>query len=89
MEGFGWTRGMQGGIGYPPLVVKHRGRWRLVQDSHNHGGTHCRLCDGPCLRALVVRPERWIADIMHSIPNLNRLPQIPWSEFAIAISPLA
>lgn len=42
--GFSWTRGMQGGIGYPPLVIKYKGQWTLVEDSQNHGGTVCSRC---------------------------------------------
>ena len=49
LEGFGYTFNQQGGIGYPPVVVKFKGRWRQVAGSRNHGGTRCPACGGECI----------------------------------------
>ena len=44
MQGIGITQGQQGGCGYPPLIVKYKGKWVWVDDSRNHGGSICYLC---------------------------------------------
>jgi len=44
IEGISWTLGQQGGIGYPPQVIKYKGKWYLVEDSRSHGGTICHKC---------------------------------------------
>ena len=44
VKGVSITLGQQGGIGYPPLVIKHKGKWFWVEDSRNHGGTICYKC---------------------------------------------
>jgi len=56
MEGFGWTSGQQGGMGYPPLVIKHKNKWWLVEDSRNHGGTICQQCSNARNIAYGYRP---------------------------------
>lgn len=44
IEGISWTLGQQGGIGYPPQIVKYRNRWWFVEGSRSHGGTVCYRC---------------------------------------------
>lgn len=44
ITGMGWTQGQQGGIGYPPLIVKYKNKWWFVEGSRNHGGTICFQC---------------------------------------------
>lgn len=42
--GFGDTWCRQGGIGYPPEIVKISGKWYQVIGSEAHGGTVCHQC---------------------------------------------
>lgn len=44
IEGFALTAGQQGGIGYPPEIVKYKNRWYFVDDSRAHGGDICYKC---------------------------------------------
>lgn len=44
IEGTSWTRGQQGGIGYPPQLVRYKRKWYWVEDSRNHGGSVCPQC---------------------------------------------
>jgi len=41
---FSLTAGQQGGIGYPPEIVKYKNKWWFVEDSRNHGGDMCYQC---------------------------------------------
>lgn len=101
MKGFGWTRGMQGGIGYPPLVVLFRNRWTYVEDSANHGGTTCfACCRDNGIPYGYEPPQRfgqprsygmccWRSLVKNHQPSvplfLNKLPRISWLKFVDTI----
>ena len=44
IECISWTQGQQGGIGYPPELVKYNGKWFWVEKSRSHGGSICFQC---------------------------------------------
>jgi len=44
IEGMDSTQGQQGGIGWPPAIVKYENRWWFVECSRTHGGTVCSQC---------------------------------------------
>lgn len=79
LMGFSWTRGRQGGIGYPPLVIIYRNRWHRVEDSENHGGTNCRFCCGPCLRG---RVEVWPYAESRVRTRFYKMPTMSWGQFS-------
>jgi hypothetical protein len=87
MRGYSWTKGMQGGIGYPPLVVNWKSRWWSVKDSESHGGSKCAACAKAgverCPRLGVTdefmgqaRARQWLGD----------MPQMSWADFARRVS---
>jgi hypothetical protein len=100
MKGFGWTRGMQGGIGYPLLVILYHNKWTYVEDSANHGGTICQTCSRENNIPYGYEPQRfgqpkpygmccWRSLVEQKCPYknllLNELPRISWNQFVDAI----
>ena len=57
--GFSDTLGRQGGIGYPPLVVKISNKWYQIVDSEAHGGTICHKCSEARKITYGYNPQRW------------------------------
>ena len=59
MKGFSLTQGQQGGIGYPPEIVKYKNRWHFVEDSRGHGGDICYKCSEARGIKYGFIPQRW------------------------------
>ena len=59
LKGYSLTQGQQGGIGYPPLILKHQNKWWFVNESRNHGGTVCQTCSKDRGIASGYTPQRW------------------------------
>ena len=57
--GFGDTWCRQGGIGYPPLVVKISNRWYQVDDTEAHGGSICPKCSEARGIPYGYKPQTW------------------------------
>jgi hypothetical protein len=80
-----WTIGQQGGVGYPPLLVKiGKGKWLWVEGSRDHGGVICGKCSEEF--------GREVACIREAVPLLTRQnlkvgdwEYITWEEFKVMV----
>ncbi len=54
-----YTIGQQGGIGYPPALVKFKDKWYFVDDSRFHGGTICQQCSKTRGVPFGYKPQKW------------------------------
>jgi hypothetical protein len=75
------TTGRQGGIGYPPLLVKVGRGWLWVEGSTEHGGTVCKKCSIEFGREMGC-----IREILPSLPSrvrprMGEWEHISWEEF--------
>jgi hypothetical protein len=79
-----FTTGRQGGIGYPPLLLKAGKEWFWVVGSTEHGGAMCRRCsmefgrEMTCIREILpsLRSER---------PRIGEWEYITWEEFKVLV----
>jgi hypothetical protein len=80
-----WTTAQQGGIGYPPLLVKVGRRWLWVEGSTEHGGSICRKCSVEFGKEMAC-----IREILPSLPSRVRprvgdWEYITWEEFKVLV----
>lgn len=77
-----YTSGQQGGIGYPPALVKYKSKWYWVEDSRYHGGTICQKCSKDRGVAFGYKPQKWDQPKPYGspcyrsmVPNFNKNPR--------------
>lgn len=103
LEGISWTSGQQGGIGYPPELVRYRNKWYWVEDSRNHGGTICYACSeyrniphGFKPGGFAQQPKPYGSACYRSLRpsckmrsrKMNAIQTMPWEEFRNIIKQL-
>jgi len=75
-----WTIGRQGGIGYPPLIIKVGRKWFWVEESELHGGSICQKCSKKYAQKM-----QCIAEVVPRLrkekPKIGKWSYITWDEF--------
>ena len=78
-----YTVGQQGGIGYPPALVKYKGKWYFVDEARNHGGIVCPRCSkdrgvqfGYKSGGFAQQPKPYGSQCYRSlVPHFNKMPR--------------